>query len=173
MRPGSGQLPSLEEVYVTPVPEKLPHDFPSLLRPPFRGSVSINGKLLAIFIMRTAPASTPYGKSSPRRKEHKSSHHRPSPTSSHIHRFLFIFLFRGMRCLLYIILLNFLLARVWRKQMSKQSYYIRTFFFSLFCCFVCTISEWYNTPIKQHTFSFVTKICEMGNGGCACICTNV
>ena len=92
MRPSTGQLPSLEEVYVTPVPDNLPHDFPSLLRPPFRGAVSINGKLLAVFIMRTAPASTPYGKSSPRRKSHRPTTSSSSSNSSHIHRFLFLLL---------------------------------------------------------------------------------
>jgi hypothetical protein len=99
VRPGTGQIPSLEEVYVTPVPENIPHDFPSLLRPPFRGSVSINGKLLAVFIIRTAPASTPYGKSSPRRAEKKGHRHSPaSSNGAHIHHFLFFFfcLLRGL-----------------------------------------------------------------------------
>jgi hypothetical protein len=89
VRPTSGQLPSLEEVYVTPVPEQIPHDFPSLLRPPSKSGITIAGHMLAIFILRTAPATTPYGKSSPRQAERKSGRSSTSSSSSSTHILLY------------------------------------------------------------------------------------
>lgn len=90
VKPGTGQLPWLEEVYITPVPGNVPHDFPSLLRPPHRAQVSIGGKLLAVFILRIAPASIPFGKAaaanapsgSPRKSDRERKSSRSAPSSS-------------------------------------------------------------------------------------------
>lgn len=89
VKPGTGQLPWLEEVYVTPVPAHVPHDFPSILKPPSRAPLAIGGKLLVVFIMRTAPATTPYGRatsssssSSPSKKSKSSKSSSSSSSSS-------------------------------------------------------------------------------------------
>jgi hypothetical protein len=190
VRSVTGQLPSLEEVYVTPVPENIPHDFPSLLRPPFRGAVAINGKLLAVFIMRTAPASTPYGKSSSpsRRAERKSHAHRPSPTSSssssHIRPFLFLivdynpfFLFVLRSLLLFYCFSYFKFYHghsciLENDVLAKQI--VASRFSSSFFLFLVAFVFQQHITIKQHNSFFLLLSKEIsfvkrGSGG-ACIC---
>lgn len=88
----STELPCLEEVYVIPVAETFPKDTPSVFKPRSK-NVIVNERLLGIFITRLAPASSTYGKTSPKKEVPSSSGSSSRPSSSSNIQFSFSVLF--------------------------------------------------------------------------------